>query len=226
MINKLLKSNAKIIIICGHYGSGKTNISVNVAMELQKSSPASTKITFIDLDIVNPFFRGADSANMLEDAGIRCIMPTFANTNSDMPALPPEINSIFSETQKENENMRTIIDVGGDDAGAIALGMFADKIKKYSYEMVYVVNKYRPLIENAGNAVNLARAIEEKSRLKLTALINNSNIGEFTTEQSILDTFDYAETISDKLGVPLLANTAFTEIAGTELINKYTKQIF
>ena len=224
MINKL--SNAKIIIICGHYGSGKTNISVNVAMELRKSSTADTKITFIDLDIVNPFFRGADSAKMLEDAGIKCMAPIFANSNSDMPALPPEINSIFSKNVKENENMRTIIDVGGDDAGAVALGMFADKIKEYNYEMVYVVNKYRPLIENADNAVNLARAVEEKSRLKLTALINNSNIGEFTTEQSITDTFDYADTISSKLGIPLLATTAFIEVDGVEKINKYTKQIF
>ena len=224
MINKL--SNAKIIIICGHYGSGKTNISVNVAMELRKSSTADTKITFIDLDIVNPFFRGADSAKMLEDAGIKCMAPIFANSNSDMPALPPEINSIFSKNVKENENMRAIIDVGGDDAGAVALGMFADKIKEYNYEMVYVVNKYRPLIENADNAVNLARAVEEKSRLKLTALINNSNIGEFTTEQSITDTFDYADTISTKLGIPLLATTAFIDISGVEKINKYTKQIF
>jgi nitrogenase subunit NifH len=118
------------------------------------------------------------------------------------------------------------VDVGGDAAGAVVLGMFADKIKAHRYEMIYVINKYRPLIADIANAVNMARAIEEKSKLKISSIINNSNIGEFTTEADILATFDYARKISEELNVPRLANTAFINAKGTSRINNYTRKIF
>lgn len=219
MINKLLRK--KIIVICGHYGSGKTSIAVNLAMNLRRNSTAD-KIALVDLDVVNPYFRSADSIKELEQLGIRCIVPQFANTNVDVPAVPPEIYSIFDESN----DTRAVIDVGGDAAGAIVLGMFADKIKEYNYEMVYVVNKYRPMIADVELAVSLARAIEENAKLNITSLINNSHVGEFTTEQDIFITFDYARKISEELNVPRLANTAFISAAGTEKINNYTKRFF
>jgi MinD-like ATPase involved in chromosome partitioning or flagellar assembly len=211
----------KIIIICGHYGAGKTNIAVNLAMNMRRKSKAD-KIALVDLDVVNPYFRSADSMKELEQFGIKCIVSQFANTNVDAPSLPPEIHSIFDES----EDTRAVIDVGGDAAGATVLGMFAEKINAHKYEMIYVVNKYRPLIADVEHAVDLARAIEEKSRLKITSIINNSNIGEFTTEQDILITFDYARKISEELNVPRLANTAFISAASTDRINNYTKKIF
>ena len=219
MMNKLLSK--KIIIICGHYGSGKTNIAVNLALNLRGNSGAD-KIALVDLDVVNPFFRSADSALELEKSGVKCMMPQFANTNSDAPSIPAEMYSIFND----KIDMRAVIDVGGDAAGAVVLGMFADKIKEYNHEMIYVVNKYRPLIASVDGAVNLALFIEEKSRLKITSLINNSNIGGFTTERDILASFDYAREISEKLNVPNLANTAFIDADGTDRINNHTKKIF
>ena len=219
MMSKLLRK--KIIIICGHYGSGKTSIAVNLAMNLRKSSSAD-RIVLVDLDVVNPFFRSADSVSELEQFGVKCIVPQFANTNVDTPSVPPEIYSLFSDAQ----DTRAVIDVGGDAAGAVVLGMFADKIKAYNHEMIYVINKYRPMIADVDAAVNLARSIEEKAKLKITSIINNSHIGEFTSESDILITFDYARSISDALGVPRLANTAFINAKGTDRINNYTKKIF
>ena len=219
MMSKLLRK--KIIIICGHYGSGKTNIAVNLAMNLRRNSSAK-RIALVDLDVVNPFFRSADNITELEQFGVRCIIPQFANTNVDAPSIPPEIYSVFDDTR----DTRAVIDVGGDAVGASVLGMFSKKIKEYNHEMIYVVNKYRPLIADVEAAVGLARAIEDKARLKVTSVINNSNIGEFTTESDILVTFDYARRISEELGVPRLANTAFINAQGTDRINNYTKKIF
>jgi len=219
MMAKLLKK--KIIIICGHYGSGKTNIAVNLAMNMRRSLSAE-RIALVDLDVVNPFFRSADNVNELERFGVRCIIPQFANTNADAASIPPEIYSVFDDSR----DTRAIIDVGGDPAGAGVLGMFSKKIKDYNHEMIYVVNMYRPFIADVESAVDLARAIEEKSRLKVTSVINNSHIGEFTTESDILVTFDYARRISEALGVPRIANTAFIPAKGTHRINNYTKKIF
>jgi MinD superfamily P-loop ATPase len=219
MMSKLLRK--KIIIICGHYGSGKTSVAVNLAMNLRQRSKAD-RITLVDLDVVNPFFRSADSIKELEQFGVKCIIPQFANSNVDAPSLSGEIYSIFDESK----DTRAVIDVGGDAAGAVVLGMFADKIKDCQYEMIYVINKYRPLIADVEDAVGLARAIEEKSKLTITSIINNSNIGEFTTERDVLVTFDYARKVSEDLDVPRLANTAFINAKGTSRLNNYTRKIF
>ena len=219
MMSKLLRK--KIIVICGHYGSGKTSIAVNLTMNLRRESSAE-RIALVDLDLVNPFFRSADNVKELEQFGVKCIIPHFANTNVDAPSIPPEMYSVFDDSK----DTRAVIDVGGDAAGAGVLGMFAKKIKDYNHEMIYVVNKYRPLIADVDAAVNMARAIEEKSRLKITSVINNSHVGEFTTEPDILVTFDYARKISEELNVPRLANTAFINAQGTDRLNNYTKKNF
>ncbi|MCL2099178.1 MAG: carbonic anhydrase [Oscillospiraceae bacterium] len=221
MLEKLF-IDKKIIIICGHYGCGKTNIAVNSALSLKQTSEPGAGVALVDLDFVNPFFRSADSMEILHRAGIKCIVPQFANTNIDAPSIPQEIYSIFND----EPYMRTVIDVGGDDAGAVVLGMFADKIKACGYEMVYVLNFYRPLICEVSSAVKLAREIMNKSKLNITSLINNSNIGEITTENDIKASFAYAQSIADELKVPILANTAFTDAENTVRINNYTKKIF
>ena len=218
LINYL--SGEKIIIVCGHYGTGKTNIAVNLAVKLKEQ--AGYMYTLVDLDIVNPYFRSADNIDDLQKLGIDCIVPQFANTNVDIPAIPTAIYSIFTD------NARSIIDVGGDN-GAIVLGMFADKIKALDYEMIFVVNKYRNLISNIEDAAELAKIIEEKSKLKITSVINNSNIGNLTTEREILGSIDYAEKVSDRLNVPLIATTSIIKCINCEntiQINNYTKQLF
>ena len=207
MIERLIRK--KYIIICGHYGTGKSNIAVNLAVNIKNT--AGIVYTVVDLDIVNPYFRSADNVGDLQKHGIDFIVPQFANTNVDIPSVPSEIYSVFRDDRK------AIIDVGGDDTGATALGMFSDKINKDSgnadYEMIYVINKYRNLIRNVSDSKNLADFIENKSKLRITAIINNSNVGYMTTEEYIFNSFDYANKTADILGVPLIGTSVTSEIA-------------
>lgn len=199
-----LFKDKKIIIICGHYGAGKTNIAVNLALHFKEKYNKIYKL--VDLDIVNPYFRAADAKKLLEYHGIPMIIPMYANTNVDIPSVPPEIYSIF------NDGVNAVIDVGGDDSGATALGLVADKIARFDYDMYYIVNKYRPLISNPNDAVDLARDIEGKSKLKITAVINNSNLGAETDADTVKESLSYANETAQKLGVPLSATTTVANI--------------
>jgi len=210
----------KIIITVGHYGAGKTNLAVNLAINLG--------YTLVDLDVVNPYFRSADNIGELQKHGIDFIIPEYANTNLDLPAVPAEINSIFAA-----ENRRAVIDVGGDGNGATVLGVFADKIKRENCEMIYVINKYRPLTSCAETAAGLAREIERKSKLKITSVINNSNIGRLTTEKEILDSMEYAKKTAGLLAAPLIGTSLTEDIDFSEkkeynifTIKNHTKKLF
>ncbi len=190
-----------LTIITGHYGSGKTNAAVNLALMAKQAFPDSP-VRIADLDIVNPYFRTADSRALLEEAGVEVLIPEFANTNVDIPSLPPRLFSLFDKSA----DGYTIIDVGGDD-GAVALGMYSDRIKECGYDMLCVVNMYRPLISDPADAVSGIREIEESSRLSCTGIINNSNLGVETTEDDIISSIGYGEKCADNLGVPLVYQT-------------------
>ena len=220
-------SNKKIIIVVGHYGTGKTNISVNLSVKLKEQT--GIVYTLVDLDTVNPYFRSADNIKDLKEHGIDFIVPEYANTNVEVISVPAEIYSLFAN----NNNRRAILDVGGDDNGATVLGMFADKIKLEDYEMIYVINKYRNLISDVETAVNLAGFIERKSKLKITSVINNSNIGNLTTKKEIINSIEYAQNISEFLNVPLLGTSSVTDLDFSEKkeynifgIKNYTKKLF
>ena len=212
-------SDKKIIIIVGHYGTGKTNISVNLSVKLKEMT--GIVYTLVDLDTVNPYFRSADNIKDLQEHGIDFIVPEFANTNVEITSVPAEIYSIFV-----NDDKCAIIDVGGDDNGAVVLGMFADKIKRENYEMIYVINKYRNLIGDVESAVNLAGFIECKSKLKITSVINNSNIGNLTTEKEIINSIEYAQKISDLLNAPLLGTSSMSSMAELDFFEKKEYNIF
>lgn len=185
----------RISIVTGHYGSGKTNISVNMALNLVKSGK---KVTIVDLDIVNPYFRTADFKDMLIKNNVNVITPVYANTNLDIPALPAQINSIF-----DSKDSYVVIDVGGDDAGAIALGRYSNNISKEDYDMYYVINKYRFQTKDENETVELLSEIESCARLKATKLINNSNLGEETTYQTVFNSLDYVEKVSNITKLPV-----------------------
>lgn len=185
----------RISIITGHYGSGKTNIAVNMALDFAKSG---RRVTIVDLDIVNPYFRTADFRDMLTERGIDVIAPVYANTNLDIPALPPEINTIFGQ-----DDRLVIIDVGGDDAGAIALGQFASRIEAAGYDMYYVINERRYLTKDASEAAVLLPEIEASARIRATKLINNTNLGEDTTPEIIAHSRAFADEVSRLTNLPV-----------------------
>lgn len=188
----------KHILITGHYGTGKSNIAVNLAL----ASAKTKKTILVDLDIVNPYFRSADNTDILEKAGVRVLTTNFANTNIDAPSLPAAIYSVFSS------DATVIWDIGGDDAGAIALGRFADKIKEDGYSCLYVINKFRPLTETAADMTEYLTAIEETSRLKITGIINNSNLGSETDISTLESGLKEADSLVDRTGIQLISSTA------------------
>lgn len=204
-INSLLQTlpvKSRICIITGHYGSGKTNLAVNMALKLKAEGK---NVTVVDLDIVNPYFRTADFKELFDKNDIKTIFPTYANTNLDIPSLPASVNSIFDN---EDENSYAIVDVGGDDAGSIALGRYSNDLERRGYDMFYVINQCRYLTREPKTALELLDEVEAVSRLKATALINNTNLAEQTTKQIIENSFDFSKKISEECGLPL-AFTAF-----------------
>ncbi len=201
-----MEKGKRIKIICGHYGSGKTNVAVNLAMLYKKRFPDS-KVALADVDTVNPYFRAADAQGELESIGIHPIIPEFANTNVDIPSLPPELYSLFSK----DSDIVSFIDVGGDD-GAAALGMYSELIEECGYEMIYVISKYRPLISDPAAAADLMTIIEEASHLKCTAVVNNSSVGALTTAEDVLASLDYARKVSKLCRLPLLFTSYYSDL--------------
>ena len=193
-----------IILICGHYGCGKTNLSLNLAA---RCAQAGEKVTVVDMDIVNPYFRASDYGPLLESMGVELIAPGFAHSNVDLPSITAEMYSIFTRSG------RIIIDVGGDDAGATALGRFSRRLTEKPYTMLYAVNKYRSQSQTAEETVELLREIELASHLKAHAIVNNSHLMQFTTAQTVTDSFTYAEEIAALTGLPIAATAAERSVA-------------
>ena len=203
----------KINIITGHYGSGKTNVSVNLAIDLAKSGE---KVTVVDLDIVNPYFRTADFGDLFEKNGVTLVSPMYANTNLDIPAISFDVERIAMEPGY------LIIDVGGDDQGATALGRYKEVFErlKDDIDMFYVINNYRYMTRFASEAVELLYEIEHTARFKHTGVINNSNLGYLTDKQTVLDSLKFANEVSQAVNLPLMFTTAPKNIACSELDDK------
>ena len=190
----------RITLFAGHYGSGKTNIAVNYALMLKE---AYDKVVIADLDIVNPYFRSKDSEKQLEARGIHLISSEYANSNVDVPAMPSEAYSII-----DDKSIRAVIDVGGDDRGALAMGRYASAIlNENDYEMLLVINKYRPLTRDCASTLAVMNEIETACQMKFTGIINNSNLGDETTEETVLSSLAYAEEISAASGLPVRMTT-------------------
>jgi len=182
---------AKITLFAGHYGSGKTNIAINYAR-------AARPCAIADLDIVNPYFRTKDSAASLAADGITLVVSEYANSNVDFPALPKEIYALVAESR------RLIIDVGGDDRGALALGRHVDDIRTGGdYEMLAVVNAARPLTRTPDAAIEVLREIEEACHLPFTGLVNNTNLGRDTTVEDVLASGSFVAEIARQMELPL-----------------------
>lgn len=196
----------RLTLFAGHYGSGKTNIAVNYALHL---AAEGKKVCIADLDIVNPYFRTKDSAAVLDEAGITLISPQFANTNVDLPALPAEAYRLV-----QDRSVHGIMDIGGDDRGAYALGRYTPFItEENDYRMAYVANPYRPLTRTPEEALEVMREIEAACSLPFTCIVNNANLGTETTAEDVLAAADYMEKLSALSGLPLWLTTAEKTIA-------------
>lgn len=196
----------RVTVFAGHYGSGKTNVAVNYALALKAFE---RNVSIADLDIVNPYFRTKDSADVLEKGGIRLISSAYAGSNIDIPALPPEIYSVVRD-----KSFHAVMDVGGDDRGATALGRYVPYLlAENDFEMLFVVNMYRPLTADPKSAFDNMREIEAACGARFTSVVNNSNLGAETTAEDILASVPYAEKISALSGIPIKMNAVRKDIA-------------
>ena len=202
----------RLTLFAGHYGSGKTNIAVNYALLL---AGEGKKVCIGDLDIVNPYFRTKDSAAVLEQAGVDLISPQFANTNVDLPALPAENYRLVAD-----KSIYGIMDIGGDDRGAYALGRYVPAMKaEDNYRMIFVANCYRPLTRTPEDAMEVMAEIEAACGLKFTDIVNNSNLGSETTAETVMNSVEFVEKLSSLSGLPVFATTAVADVAA-ELAGK------
>ncbi|HZJ75369.1 MAG TPA: hypothetical protein VFD25_02150 [Clostridia bacterium] len=186
----------RLTIFAGHYGSGKTNIAINYALFLKK---IGLSVSIGDLDIVNPYFRTKDGERVLNENAVHLISSKYAGSNIDLPSLPAEIYSLI-----DDKSIHAVMDVGGDDRGALVLGRYADKIKEENdYEMLFVINKFRPLTANIIGVNEIKMEIENSGKLPFTAIVNNSNLHEDTTTLDVVSSLEYAKEVAAATGLPI-----------------------
>ncbi|MHB1137058.1 MAG: ParA family protein [Coriobacteriia bacterium] len=195
----------RFTVITGHYGCGKTNLSINLALDL---AATYDEVLLVDLDVVNPYFRSSDYTSMLAGHGVRVISPTFAGTTLDTPSLSGAVSAAFDTTGA------VIFDVGGDDVGATALGRYSKEISAIDHEMLYVINHYRNLTAEPAEAAALLAEIEAACHLKATGVVNNSHLRDETTEATVVDSLEFARETAALLGLPLRFTTIPEHLMG------------
>ena len=196
----------RVTLFAGHYGSGKTNIAVNYALRLAREGK---KVVIADLDIVNPYFRTKDSAAELAAAGVELISPQFANSNVDLPALPAEAYRLV-----EDRSVYAVMDIGGDDRGAYALGRYTPfLLEENNYRMAFVANPYRPLTAQPKQALEVMSEIQAAGGLPFTCIVNNANLAHETTAQTVLDALPYMAELAKLSGLPVWMTAVREDVA-------------
>lgn len=188
-------NDKRIRIITGHYGSGKTEFSVNYAIKLAKKGE---KVAIADMDIVNPYFRSREKKKEMEALGIKVVTPGERYINADVPALPPEIYTLL-----QDESYQVVLDIGGDAVGARALGRYYEYLKKGNYDMMVVINANRPNTQDAQSVVNYIEDIERAARIPATGLINNTHMLRETTLEDVLRGQEVVEEVSRLKNIPV-----------------------
>lgn len=186
---------ARILVLVGNYGSGKTEISLNLALKLARRGE---KVTLVDLDIVNPYFRSSERAELLEKEGVKVYAPSFAMSTVDVPSLPADIQAVFADKSR-----RVIFDVGGDDTGAAALGQYKPYFDQDDVEVLFVVNAFRPLSGDADSVCDLMLRVAGRSRLSPTAVINNANVAWETEESDLVRGEELLREVSARMNLPI-----------------------
>lgn len=194
----------RITIFTGHFGSGKTEVAVNYAVKMALSGK---KTAIVDMDIVNPFFRTVDARKDLEERGIRVIAPMYANTNVDVPSLPPEINSLF-----EDRSWNVVLDVGGDDLGARVLGRYNTQIVAEDYVHYFVINTRRPMTRNAEEISAMISEIQGSARLNVDKLVNNANLLGTSSPELLAEASVILKEVSERLSIPVGLVSGMTEV--------------
>ncbi len=199
---------APVNVVVGHYGVGKTNFSLNWAFDL---ADQGKKVTLVDFDVVNPYFRSSDYTASLKEAGIDMIAPNLAGSALDNPSISGAVGTVirqgYDRWQAGDESQVILVDVGGDDAGATVLGRFRESVASGPYQMLYVVNRYRNLTQTPHEALEVMEEIQVKSGLCVTGMVNNSHLRDQTDAGTVLDALDFGSACADQAQVELVCTT-------------------
>ena len=196
---------SRILLLTGHYGTGKTECAVNLALAL---AAAGEKTVLADLDIVNPYFRSRERKDRLTAAGIRVITSSQACSDADVPAIPAEVNAIF-----QDRSCRGVLDIGGDPAGARVLARFRPQIQQEDCCLLYVSNANRPEVRDPDRALACLRSIEDVTGLKCGGIINNTHLCGETTPEEVRKGARLAEELSRETRLPVLCHVAEEGVA-------------
>lgn len=187
----------QITVIAGHYGSGKTEFAVNLAI----AAAETEKVILADLDIVNPYFCSREQEDRLKSAGVEIITPSPICRTADVPALPAEVARVFTD-----ESAHSILDVGGDGIGAKVLARYNPQFSNCEYDMWIVLNANRPLTSTPESALEYIRTIERESRLTATGIVNNTHLCAATTPAETQKGAELAEKVSALTGLPIICS--------------------
>lgn len=190
----------RISIITGHYGTGKTEFAVNLALSMVQ---VRSRVMLADLDIVNPYFRSREKRALLEAAGVSLITSSPACSDADVPSLPAELLTIL-----QNRDITGILDIGGDPVGARVLARFRPKLLEEDHQLIYVLNANRPEVRAEESAIRCLRGIESTTGLTCTGIVNNTHLCGETTPAEIRKGAALAEEVSRQTGIPVLCHTA------------------
>lgn len=192
-------------VIIGNFGSGKTELALNMAFEGAKRGE---KVTLVDIDVINPYFRSTERKAELEAAGVRLISPNFTSSGVEVPSIPAEIFSVFSD----NSDL-VIFDVGGDPVGSIAMGQYYGYFKELeNFEVWYVINARRPLSSGADENLEMIEKIHGVSRLDITGLINNTNLAHESGADDLAYGYGVTKEVSIRSGLPVIGTMGTRDI--------------
>lgn len=200
----IAESLPAVTVVCGHYGVGKTNLALNLALDCAR---AGYETTLVDLDVVNPYFRTSDHARLLEEGGVSLIAPVLAGTTLDSPSLSGATVQAVEAAWAKPDACRVILDAGGDDVGATALGRFSHAVRAGAYGMLCVVNARRNLTQDPTEAACVLGQVERASRLRATGIVDNTHLQGETTVQTVVSSIPFAREVCELTGLPLIAVT-------------------
>ena len=214
-MDKALKINLNgIVVIVGNYGSGKTEVSINLAVERKF---AGTDVRVADLDLVNPYFRTREARETLARIGIEVVLPPPQYMHADLPILTPAIAGMIRAPAQ-----LTILDAGGDDAGATVLAALSHVLKGKDIRVLQVVNPFRPFTETVEGCLKIRREIENASKLTINGIIGNANLIDETTTAEIYSGYDFVRNLSGEAGIPLEFITVAKDVSAKIDLHRFS----
>lgn len=200
----MILDDKRVRIVIGHYGSGKTEFSINYAVKLAE---LGKKVALVDLDVVNLYFRSREKEDVLSAKGIRVIGSSLKGSGMDLPAVSGEV-----ESPLQDESYEAILDIGGDPAGARTLGRYVGFLEKNDYDMFFVLNAYRPETQTLDAVKSYIAKIEDTARARVTGIVNNTHMLKSTRAEDVVNGYNLAKEVSDDTGLPIIYNVCLESL--------------